>query len=93
LNFHSVFVIYNRFTNLSLTLGAGKKGIETFRQPTQAAEMKGQAPVIKSPWAAIDFFLASITLTPRRNGHGLSTECTNIDEANLFYDCCVFTEC
>lgn len=57
-----------------------KKEIETFRQSTQAAEMKGQAPVIKSPWAAIDFFLASVTPTVRHDGHGFSIECMNIDK-------------
>lgn len=55
------FVTCNRFAKLPLTLGVGKKRIETFRQPTRATEMKGQASVIKSPWAAIDFSLASIT--------------------------------
>lgn len=65
MNFHPV-----RYTQTilqtSLTLDAGKKEIETFRQSTQAVEMKGQAPVIKSPWA-IDFFLASVTSTVRRD--------------------------
>lgn len=78
MNFHSVCHA-QPFCKPAADAGRrGKKGIATFRQP---AEMKGQAPVIKSPWAAIDFFLASITLTVRHDGHGLSTECMNIDEA------------
>lgn len=38
----------------------GKRGL------TRAAKMKGQASVIKNPWVAIDFSLASITPTSRR---------------------------
>jgi len=81
LNFHPVRYTQTVLQNLSLTLDAGKKEIETFRQSTQAVEMKGQAPVIKSPWA-IDFFLASfVTSTVRHDGYGLCIECINIDKA------------
>lgn len=43
-----------------------RRGREKGEALTRAAKMKGQAPVIKSPWAAIDFSLASITPTSRR---------------------------
>lgn len=67
--------------SLTWTHRGRKKKIETFRQRETGTErrerggrgswhepqkMKGQAPVIKSPWAAIDFSLASITPTSKR---------------------------